>query len=84
MKLSTVFTDQQLIYHTNHSGTWIGEFDALKDGIVHDGIVYRSMCAFARAHSGKPCSGWRECRVEYEGEIIEASELKHVMDFHKG
>ena len=83
MKLSTIFTDEQLIYHTNHDGTWIGQFDASQDGIVYDGMVYKSLCAFARAHSGKPCSGWRQCRVEYKGEIIEASELKHIQHFHQ-
>jgi len=84
MKLSTIFTDEQLVYHTNQEGTWIGQFDAAQDAIVYDGTLYRSMCAFASAHSRKQSSGWRECRVEYEGEIIEASELKHILHFHQG
>lgn len=84
MKLSTVFTHEQLIYHSNQEGTWIGQFDQEQDAIIYDGIMYRSLCAFARAHSGKQCSGWRECRVEFNGEIIEASELKHILHFHQG
>jgi hypothetical protein len=84
MKLSTIFTDEQLVYHTTQKGTWIGQFDASQDAIVYDGAVYKSLCAFASAHSGKHSSGWRECRVEYEGEIVEASELKHLQHFHQG
>jgi hypothetical protein len=82
MKLSSVLTDEQLVYHSNDCGTWIGQFDAKLDGIVYDGVVYHSLCAFARAHSGKPCSGWRDCLIEYEGEIIPASALKHIKHFH--
>ena len=83
MKLSTIFTHEQLIYHMTSNGTWIGQFDEAQDGIVYDGEVYKSLCAFARAHSGKPCSGWKECLVEYEGDIIQAVELKHILNFHK-
>jgi hypothetical protein len=83
MKLSTIFTNEQLVYHISEAGTWIGQFDMEQDGIVYDGEVYKSLCAFARAHTGKPCSGWKECFVEHDGEIIQAVELKHIMNFHK-
>lgn len=83
MKLSTIFPDEQLVYHMTEAGTWIGQFDLSQDGIVYDGQVYHSLCAFARAHSGKPSSGWRECLVEYNGEIIQAVELKHILHFHQ-
>jgi hypothetical protein len=80
MKLSSIFTHEQMIYHATEEGTWIGQYDAEQEGILYDGVIYRSLYAFARAHSGKPCSGWRECRVEYNGGIIEALELKRHND----
>jgi hypothetical protein len=82
MKLSKIFPDEQLVYHTTPDGTWIGQYDLSQDGIVYDGVVYKSLCAFARAHSGKPCSGWRDCQIQYEGEIIPASELKHIQHYN--
>ena len=82
MKLSTIFPDEQLIYHMTEAGTWIGQFDLSRDAIIYEGEEYHSLCAFARAHSGKPSSGWRECLVDYNGEIIQAVELKHILHFH--
>jgi len=82
LKMSDLMSDGQLVYHSSEEGTWIGQFTEKYQGILYNGTVYLSLSSFAFAHSGKHVNGWRECHIEVNGELVQASELKHYMNFH--
>ena len=82
LKMSDLMEDGQLVYHECEQGTWIGQFTEKYQGILYNGTVYLSLSSFAFAHSGRHVNGWRECKIEVNGERVQASELKHYMNFH--
>ena len=82
LKMSDLMTEGQLVYHISEEGTWIGQFTEKYQGILYNGTVYLSLSSFAYAHSGKHVNGWRECKIDVNGELVQASELKHYMSFH--
>jgi hypothetical protein len=82
IKLGEVLVDGQLVYHTSEQGTWIGQFMEKHQGILYEGTVYLSLSSFAYAHSGRHVNGWRECMFEVDGALVQATEMKHYMNFH--
>jgi len=82
LKMSDLMSDGQLVYHSSEQGTWIGQFTEKYQGILYNGTVYLSLSSFAYAHCGKHVNGWRECKIEVNGELVQASELKHYMNFN--
>jgi hypothetical protein len=82
LKMTDFMIDGQLVYHISEEGTWIGQYTEKYQGILYNGTVYLSLSSFAFAHTGKYVNGWRECKIEVNGEMVQASELKHVLSFH--
>lgn len=76
-----LFVAGQSIRHTI-SHTWVGEYDAERNQIVCDDIVYSSLGNFASQHykskgqSIGRVDGWNECECEYDGEWISAADVE--------
>jgi hypothetical protein len=93
-KMSECFNDGAIITHiifdkqTNQEYIRIGKYNKTKDGILSDGIYFKSPSMFACAHSndkrhknenhtnGYACNGWWECRIEINGKMIP------ICDYH--
>jgi hypothetical protein len=82
IKLGDILSEGQFVYHTNEEGTWIGQYIEKEKGILYNGIVYLSLSSFAQAHSGRTGYGWRECMLEINGEMVQASVMKHFIHYH--
>lgn len=71
------FVDGRRIRHRiNTNNIWIGTYDSSKNGIVHEGTLYKSLSAFAVAHQRvnpgnrktNTANGWKDCEYEVDGE----------------
>ncbi len=56
---------------------WIGTYDCLRNGIVYNGELYKSLSGFTRSHYSidrtdrcKESNGWKECECEVDGRWI--------------
>ena len=71
--LTKCFTNGQRIRHTiGITKTWIGTYDSSQNGIVYDGVTYKSLSGFVNTHHRKNgtyrnngVSGWKctDCEV---------------------
>ncbi len=80
--MAKCFTNGQFISHTignNHNQTWIGRYDASRNGIIADTQFYKSISQFATSHYSKcgmtnrktaNANGWKECKYEKDGKWI--------------
>ena len=80
--MNKCFTNGQRIRHTiGINKTWIGIYDSLKNGIMHDINFYKSLSGFAEMHYSRDrpdrisANGWRECECEINGKWISTYNL---------
>jgi len=77
--MTKCFTEGQRIRHVikDINKIWIGIYDSSKNGILHEGKLYKSLSGFTRDHYGierpdrcKESNGWRECECEINGKWV--------------
>ena len=80
--MNKCFANGQRIRHTiGINKTWIGIYDSLKNGIMHDINFYKSLSGFAEMHYSRDrpdrisANGWRECECEINGKWISTYNL---------
>ena len=81
--ISKCFTNGQLIRHTiGINKTWIGKYDSSKNGIMWDGIFYKSISGFVNTHHRQNgtykhhgVSGWRCTDCEVDGQWVSTFNL---------
>ena len=80
--MNKCFTNGQRIRHTiGINKTWIGIYDSLKNGIMHDTNFYKSLSGFAEMHYSRDrpdrvsANGWKECECEVNGKWISTNNL---------
>jgi hypothetical protein len=82
MKLGEILCEGQLVIHVGETGTWMGQYNEKEKGILYEGVVYTSLSAFVYAHTGKKRDGWKECQIEVDGEMVQASTMKYFLRIH--
>jgi hypothetical protein len=82
--MSMAFTDGQTIAHplSRKRGqpvletAWIGTYDKDSNAILRNGVSYRSLSAFAKAHNGrKTANGWADCFCNMHGAWVSTYRL---------
>lgn len=82
--LGDIFEEGQRIRHVgNTDTTWVGLYDPIEDGILHDDVLYPSLNKFAKAHyriarpdRSDSVNSWKECEYEVDGEWISTINLR--------
>lgn len=72
------FTNGQRIRHViGITKNWTGIYDSSKNGILYDGVIYKSLSGFTRKHYSidrtdrcNESNGWKECECEVDGKWI--------------
>jgi hypothetical protein len=80
--MTKCFVNGQRIKHTiGINKTWIGVYDSIKNAIIYDNKIYKSLSGFAQMHynTDKPdrisVNGWRECECEINKEWVSTYNL---------
>ena len=84
--MTKCFTSGQHIKHTiGITKTWVGIYDSIKQGIVYDGILYKSLNQFVVSHYKRErpdrvpnANAWSECQCEMNGEYISTYNLNII------